>query len=35
MTLYDAVIAPLADYGFMRRALVASLALSLGSGPVG
>lgn len=35
MTLHDAVIAPLADYGFMRRALVASLALSLGSGPVG
>lgn len=35
MTLYDAVIAPLADYGFMRRALVATLALSLGSGPVG
>lgn len=35
MTVYDAVIAPLADYGFMRRALVASLALSFGSGPVG
>lgn len=35
MTLYDAVIAPLADYGFMRRALVATLALSLASGPVG
>lgn len=35
MTLYSAVVAPFADYGFMRRALVASLALALGSGPVG
>ena len=35
MTIYEALVAPLADYGFMRRALVASLALSLGSGPVG
>lgn len=33
--LYAALIAPFADYGFMRRALVACLALSLGSGPMG
>lgn len=35
MTLYDALIGPFADYGFMRRALVACLALAIGSGPVG
>jgi zinc/manganese transport system permease protein len=35
MTLHDLFLAPFADYGFMRRALVASLALGLGSGPVG
>ena len=35
MTAYDLVVAPFADYGFMRRALVASVALGLGSGPVG
>jgi len=35
MTLHDLLIAPFADYGFMRRALVACLALGLGSGPVG
>lgn len=35
MMVYDAVIAPFADYGFMRRALVACLALALGSGPIG
>ena len=35
MSLYSAVLAPFADYGFMRRALVASVALGLGSGPVG
>lgn len=33
--LYALAIAPFVDYSFMRRALVASLALSLGSGPVG
>lgn len=33
--LYDAAIAPFADFAFMRRALVAILALALGSGPVG
>lgn len=32
---YDLLIAPFADYGFMRRALVACLALGLGAGPIG
>jgi len=32
---YDLLIGPFADYAFMRRALVGSLALALGSGPVG
>ena len=32
---YDWLIGPFADYAFMRRALVACLALALGSGPVG
>jgi zinc/manganese transport system permease protein len=35
MTLHDLVIAPFADFAFMRRALVASFALSLGAGPIG
>ncbi|WP_462384197.1 metal ABC transporter permease [Pseudomonas sp. Marseille-QA0892] len=35
MVLYDTVIRPFAEFGFMRRALVACLALGLGSGPVG
>jgi len=35
MTLVDAAIAPFADYAFMRRALVACMALAIGSGPVG
>ncbi|SNB76813.1 zinc/manganese transport system permease protein [Arboricoccus pini] len=30
-----ALVAPFLDYGFMRRALVACLALSIGSGPIG
>jgi zinc/manganese transport system permease protein len=33
--LYDWIVAPFVDFGFMRRALVACLALGLGSGPVG
>ena len=33
--IYDTLIAPFADYGFMRRALVACLALALGGGPIG
>ncbi|MCQ8782923.1 metal ABC transporter permease [Mangrovibrevibacter kandeliae] len=35
MTLHSLLIEPFVDYGFMRRALVASVALGLGSGPVG
>ncbi len=35
MTVYDALAAPFVEFGFMRRALVACLALSIGSGPVG
>lgn len=35
MTLYDLLLAPFADFGFMRRALVSCVALCLGSGPVG
>jgi zinc/manganese transport system permease protein len=35
MILYDAVVAPFIEFGFMRRALVACLALALGCGPVG
>jgi zinc/manganese transport system permease protein len=33
--LYQLTVAPFADYGFMRRALVACLALAVGSGPIG
>jgi zinc/manganese transport system permease protein len=32
---YEFLIAPFADYGFMRRALAGSVALSLGAAPVG
>lgn len=35
MTLYADLIQPFIDYGFMRRALVGSLALAIGSGPIG
>lgn len=35
MTFYSLVIDPFVSYGFMRRALVASVALGLGSGPIG
>jgi zinc/manganese transport system permease protein len=35
MTAYDLFLAPFADYGFMRRALVACFCLALGSGPIG
>jgi zinc/manganese transport system permease protein len=35
MMLYDALIAPFADFGFMRRSLVACIALGLGAGPIG
>jgi zinc/manganese transport system permease protein len=33
--LYDALIAPFADFEFMRRALVGSLALAFGAAPIG
>ncbi len=35
MSPYALVVAPFADYGFMRRALVACFALGIGSGPIG
>ena len=35
MTVYDIFFAPFADYGFMRRALIACLCLGLGAGPIG
>ncbi len=33
--MYDLLIAPFADFEFMRRALVACLALAVGAGPLG
>ncbi|HWM46130.1 MAG TPA: metal ABC transporter permease [Xanthobacteraceae bacterium] len=33
--VYDLLLAPFADYDFMRRALVGTFALALGAGPVG
>ncbi|WP_137132280.1 metal ABC transporter permease [Rhizobium sp. FY34] len=35
MSAYEIFLAPMVDYGFMRRALVACLCLALGSGPMG
>lgn len=35
MMLFDALVVPFLDFAFMRRALVACLALSMGCGPVG
>jgi zinc/manganese transport system permease protein len=35
MTLHELLLAPFVDFGFMRRALVAAFALSLGAGPIG
>lgn len=35
MTLYAMLFEPFADYGFMRRALVSTVALGLAAGPVG
>ncbi len=35
MILYDVFIQPFVEYGFMRRALVACVALGVGAGPVG
>ncbi|HTY69879.1 MAG TPA: metal ABC transporter permease [Alphaproteobacteria bacterium] len=34
-SLHLTIVAPFQDYGFMRRALVACFALSIGSGPIG
>ncbi|MBP1850297.1 metal ABC transporter permease [Rhizobium halophytocola] len=33
--LHDLIVSPFADYGFMRRALIACLCLSLGAAPIG
>ncbi|HEX7790082.1 MAG TPA: metal ABC transporter permease [Afipia sp.] len=35
MTVYDALIAPFADFEFMRRALAGVIALALGGAPIG
>ena len=35
MTLYGALVQPFVEFEFMRRALVGSIALALGAGPVG
>lgn len=35
MIAYHFLLAPFVDYGFLRRALVACIALGIGSGPVG
>lgn len=35
MTVWSYVFAPFVDYGFMRRALIACVALGLSSGPIG
>jgi zinc/manganese transport system permease protein len=35
MMLYDQLISPFIEFGFMRRALVGALALGIGCGPIG
>ncbi len=35
LALYDLVVSPFVEFGFMRRALIACLALALSSGPIG
>jgi zinc/manganese transport system permease protein len=35
MSLYDFIVVPFADFGFMRRGLAGALALALGATPVG
>jgi zinc/manganese transport system permease protein len=35
MTIWSYIFAPFVDYGFMRRALIACVALGLSSGPMG
>ncbi|HEY0568592.1 MAG TPA: metal ABC transporter permease, partial [Xanthobacteraceae bacterium] len=33
--IYDTLIAPFSEFEFMRRALVGTLTLALGAGPIG
>ncbi|KQW31392.1 zinc ABC transporter permease [Rhizobium sp. Root274] len=35
MSVFDLLIAPFADYGFMRRALMAAICLGFSAGPIG
>lgn len=35
MTLWDLVVGPFAEFAFMRRALVATLALAISAAPLG
>ena len=35
MSFHELVLSPFAEFAFMRRALVACLALALGCGPIG
>jgi zinc/manganese transport system permease protein len=35
MSVYDAIVRPFVEYGFMRRALIGCAALGIGSGPIG
>src|SRR6266700_4112702 len=35
VVIYDHLIAPFVEFAFMRRALVGTLALALGAGPIG
>ena len=35
MTLFELIIGPFAEFGFMRRALEGCVALSLGAAPIG
>lgn len=35
MSIFDLLIAPFADYGFMRRALMAAICLGFSAGPIG
>lgn len=35
LMLYDLLVSPLLEFGFMRRALIGTIALALGAGPIG
>src|SRR6266700_7860355 len=35
VVIYDHLIAPFVEFAFMRRALIGTLALALGAGPIG